>query len=254
MPAYNQMKYIADAVDSVKRQTYTNWELLIIDDGSPDNIMQLALKFEKSDSRIHAFHTPNRGLAGARNFGIRQARGEYILPLDADDTLEPEYIAACIKAFLKNPLIKVAYTQWRFFGTTNRTTKIHYQGYPNLLARNSIFATAMYRRKDALEIGGYDENIRISFEDWEFWIRLLDEKSIVYQDRRALFNYRKKEMSMSVAGSTEGNLSKMHLYIITKHIKTYNHYFGMPLDAMRCKLKYDRVFYRRFWHWITGKK
>lgn len=126
MPAYGQAEYIAESLDSVIRQTYGNWEVIVVDDGSPDNVAGIVEAYSVSDSRIKFFHTENRGVSAARNFAVRQTSGEYILPLDADDTIEPTYLEKCVARFVEYPETDVVYCMWRFFGETTETPKLKY--------------------------------------------------------------------------------------------------------------------------------
>ena len=93
MPMYNTEAYVAGAVRSVQAQTYANWELLIVDDGSTDGSGALCDELAASDSRIRVFHKENGGVSRARNFALAQAKGEYICFLDSDDACEPDYLA-----------------------------------------------------------------------------------------------------------------------------------------------------------------
>ena len=91
MPCYNDGKYIKESIESIKRQTYTNWELIIIDDGSDDKETIDILKSIEGE-QIKVFHTNHLRPAGARNYGISQANGKYILPVDSDDTIDETYM------------------------------------------------------------------------------------------------------------------------------------------------------------------
>lgn len=99
-PCYNGEKYVSETIDSVLAQTYKDWEMIIIDDGSKDNSADIIREYEKKDSRIRLIQQANGGSAAARNNGIRQAEGQYIALLDADDIWEPEFLAEQI-AFMK---------------------------------------------------------------------------------------------------------------------------------------------------------
>ena len=86
MPCYNAEKYISEAIESILLQTYTNWELIIVDDGSIDESKNIINKFKQKDARIKVFtHTENKGVSAARNLGIRNCSGQYIAFLYADD-------------------------------------------------------------------------------------------------------------------------------------------------------------------------
>lgn len=99
MPVYNVEKYIAKSIQSVLNQTYANFELLIINDGTPDDSIIIAEKF--NDARIKILHKPNGGLSDARNFGIKQAQGDYLYFIDSDDWIEPNLIEVCVAALQK---------------------------------------------------------------------------------------------------------------------------------------------------------
>ncbi|HEY9298747.1 MAG TPA: glycosyltransferase family 2 protein, partial [Phormidium sp.] len=112
IPVYNVQKYIAAAVQSVLDQTYENFELLIVDDGSPDCSVEVCQQF--TDPRIKIIRQKNRGLAGARNTGIRHAQGEYLAFLDGDDFWEPEMLAKNIAHLESSPEVGVSFNRSAF--------------------------------------------------------------------------------------------------------------------------------------------
>lgn len=92
VPVYNAARYLTDCVKSVQAQTYSNWELLLVDDGSTDGSAELCDKLDAGDSRIRVVHKENAGVSAARNDGIDRAKGEYIAFVDADDLVHPQYL------------------------------------------------------------------------------------------------------------------------------------------------------------------
>ncbi|MEE1125262.1 MAG: glycosyltransferase family 2 protein [Acutalibacteraceae bacterium] len=102
MPVYNSEKYIKEAIDSVLSQTYANFELLLIDDGSTDSCPAICDNFEAIDSRVRTIHKPNGGVCSARNLGIREAQGEYITFIDNDDAYEKNFLELMVNQLLKN--------------------------------------------------------------------------------------------------------------------------------------------------------
>ena len=92
MPAFNVEQYIAESVESVKKQSYQNWELIIINDGSTDDTRALAEKYSSNDQRIRCISKENEGVAVARNTGLAQAKGSYIAFLDADDLWHEDFL------------------------------------------------------------------------------------------------------------------------------------------------------------------
>ena len=100
MPAYGVEKYLKKAVDSIRSQTFEDWELIIVEDGSPDRTGELADRLAGKDPRIRAVHhEKNKGLSEARNTGIRQAKGRYIWFMDPDDSVEEDLFAESVGGF-----------------------------------------------------------------------------------------------------------------------------------------------------------
>lgn len=260
MPAYRQSEYIEEALDSLLKQTYTNWEVAIVDDGSPDNVAEIVRKYTEKDSRIKFFHTENHGVSAARNYAASQTSGDLILPLDADDTFEPGYMEACVAAFRDNPDLKLVYCQWNMFGDVKKTHPIFYRGYADLLIANTIFSAAMYRRKDFERVGGYDTEIPFGFEDWNFWISLLDENSQVFQIQQPLFNYRIKSASRSVDVNVENNQRITREYIFSKNIGSYTRVYPDFIGILQQLQHYEhrdrkwkqRSLPSRLWHAVKG--
>lgn len=260
MPAYNQAEYVSEAIESLLTQTYTNWELAVVDDGSPDNVAEIVKKYTDSDPRIKFYHTENQGVSAARNFAAAHTSGELILPLDADDIFEPEYMELCVKKFTEDSSVKVVYCNWQMFGAQTDSPPLSYKGYEDLLISNTIFSAAMYRRSDFESIGGYDTLIPFGFEDWDFWISLLDKNSKVYQIPRKLFNYRIKAASRSVDINIENNQRITREYIYKKHLADYMECFPDFINILR-RLQYlerrnkkweKRSLPSRLWHAIKG--
>ena len=115
MPCYNDGRYIKEAIDSLRRQTYSNFELIIVDDGSDDS-ETVSILSTLNDGKTTVLHTNHLRPAGARNYGIERARGKYILPLDSDDTIEPTYLEKAVNVLETQPDIGVVYCQADLFG------------------------------------------------------------------------------------------------------------------------------------------
>ncbi len=258
IPCYKQAVYLPDALDSLLRQTYKKWEGIIVNDGSPDNTEMIALAYIKKDSRFKYIEKKNGGLSSARNCGINHASGEYILPLDADDILAPTYLEKALKIFMNSPQTTLVYCLGNYFGVKEGLWNLHYKDYRSLLLGNAIFCSALFRKSDCISIGGYDENMRLGYEDWEFYIRLLNEHSIIYQIPETLFNYRTKEVSM-LTECEKNNTVNVHNYIFTKNIDRYEMYFGSVIDCLQNLMyykkkveKHKKKWYRRMFVFIKS--
>lgn len=248
IPCYNQAKFLSETLDSLLKQSFMDWEGIIVNDGSPDNTEEVVRTYLDRDVRFRYILKVNGGLSSARNCGISSAKGEYILPLDSDDILEPTYLEKALKVFQKVPETTLVYCLGNYFGVKEGPWDLHYEGYMRLLLGNSIFCSSLFRKKDCIRIGGYDENMRFGYEDWDFYIRLLNEQSIVYQIPEALFNYRTKEVSMlTVCEQTK--MIEVHNYIYIKNIEKYIPYYGSAINSLGELMYYKRKVekYRNRW-------
>lgn len=228
---FNQGVYLPDALMSLENQTFQNWEGIIVNDGSTDNTEDIALSYVEKDKRFKYVSQENGGVSKARNVGILQASGTFILPLDADDKLASTYIEKAIAHFTCYPETRLVYSQWAFFGEATKHQQLSYKGYSKLLVNNEIFSSAIFRKEDALQIGGFDEGMHLGLEDWEFYIRLLDDQSVVYQIPEPLFFYRIKAVSKNVTAAQ--NVLTVEKYIYQKHIERYSYYYGSAILSLR---------------------
>jgi glycosyltransferase involved in cell wall biosynthesis len=174
VPCHNYGRYLPDAVRSVVDQTFTGWELVIVDDGSTDDSVDVAHRLARAypDRDISILVQGNAGVSAARNAGIAHARGRYILPLDADDLLAPTMLERTAAVLDDEPDIAIVSTDLRVFNE-------HVTGFgilplpaydPRLLLERLImFYCSLYRRDVWSTVGGYDTGFTAA-EDWEFWI------------------------------------------------------------------------------------
>jgi glycosyltransferase involved in cell wall biosynthesis len=176
VPAYNAMKYLPETLDSILQQTFSDFEVLIVNDGSSDNIGEW---FEEiSDSRVKLIFQENMGLSSARNTGIRHSQGEYIAFLDSDDTWEKTKLEKQVKYLELNPGIDLIHTWMELIDehsiSTGRIIKSFAQGnvWQQLIQQNVIACLSVVVRRHCFEtVGGFDETLR-SLEDWDMWIRI----------------------------------------------------------------------------------
>ncbi len=196
VPCFKQAQYLPDALYSVLLQSYTDWECIIVDDGSPDNTAIVASEFCKLDKRFNYLKKENGGLSSARNAGIKAASGSLILPLDADDKIHPDYLKLAVNAFIENPNLDLVYCKANFFGEKSGEWQLKPYSYQELLHNNMIFCSAVFTKQSFLNTSGYNENLKAGFEDWELWLRMLKPESKVIQLNETLFYYRIKKESM----------------------------------------------------------
>lgn len=231
VPCYNQARYLDEAVQSVLAQTYSNWECMIVNDGSPDDTAAVAQAWCKKDPRIKYVEKPNGGLSSARNKGISMAGGEFVLPLDADDKISPEYIEGCLREFKTTPATKVVYGKAVYFGKKTGDWELPTYNYHKLLTRNLIYCTAMYRKSGWEQAGGYDETMTLGLEDWDFWLRLLSEGDVVTRIDSIVFYYRIKVESMILNLNGDNQKTQtVYNYLYQKHSEKMNRVIGSPIQ------------------------
>ncbi|MDR0757529.1 MAG: glycosyltransferase [Tannerella sp.] len=174
IPVYNSSEFLEETLLSVLSSAWPNMEIVIVDDGSTDDSPAIAARYAAKYDSIRFLQQANAGAAAARNRAIAAARGEYILPVDADNLISPDYIKEAVKTLKENPQVKVVSCEVEFFGLKTGRIKYPPFSYRLLARKNMIDNCAMYRKKDWDEIeGGYCECKEISGrEDWDLWISM----------------------------------------------------------------------------------
>jgi glycosyltransferase involved in cell wall biosynthesis len=176
IPAYNSMKYLPETLESVLQQSFTDFEVLIINDGSTDNIIQWAS--EITDPRVKLISQKNQGVSVARNTGIARARGEYIAFLDADDLWQQTKLEKQVRCLDENPEVGLVHTSTALMDChgklTGRIMTAFAEGevWQELVESNKIACSSVMVRRCCLEkVGGFEPNLHFA-EDWDLWIRI----------------------------------------------------------------------------------
>jgi glycosyltransferase involved in cell wall biosynthesis len=180
MPVYNGALYLADALATVSSQTLTDWELIVVDDGSMDTTPDI-LKAAAADDRRRVIRQANAGLAAARNRGLAEAGAPHLAFLDVDDRWHPSYLAEMVSALDRTPASVAAFAGWRCIDDAGRPLPQQMLLSPEQTARlradlcwrNAILPSAVVaRRSSVLQAGGFDEQFE-ACEDWDLWLRLI---------------------------------------------------------------------------------
>ncbi|HEX8762523.1 MAG TPA: glycosyltransferase [Candidatus Saccharimonadales bacterium] len=169
IPCYNYAAYMAETIESVLQQTYSNIEIIIIDDGSTDHTAEVAASYA---GRVHYYFQPNRGLSAARNAGFEKAAGDYVVHIDADDKLYPNFVERTLEAAVANPDAAFIYTQQQYFEAAHNITDFPQYNIEILKKRNYIPACTLIRA-DVLRRFSYDTKFT-SWEDWDFYLTLAE--------------------------------------------------------------------------------
>jgi glycosyltransferase involved in cell wall biosynthesis len=219
---YNQAAFIDECLDSVLKQSFINWECIIVNDGSLDNIDDVVKKWLSQDIRFIYITKKNGGVSSARNEGISRATGEFILPLDADDMISENFLQEAYTSICSNPEISLVKSTVVEFGDRCGTWSSDY-AFQKLLFQNIICCTALFRKKDWEMIGHYDTAMW-GYEDWEFWINLLKRGGKVITLNTITFYYRIKKVSLNQElKRNKIECNRLRAYISFKHADLYKY-------------------------------
>jgi hypothetical protein len=173
IPCFRQAHFLGEAIESVIAQTHPRIEVIVVDDGSPDDVEQVAGRYPG----VRCLRQPNGGLAAARNAGLEQASGEFVLFLDADDRLLPEAVATGLRALETAPETEMAAGTWRLIGEEGEPVpaaapEVPAEAYPALLESCFIStpAAVLYRRRLFGQIGGFDPSVSAS-ADYDVYLK-----------------------------------------------------------------------------------
>lgn len=228
IPCYNYARYLRECLESVMNQTYRNIEIIVVDDGSTEHDEVLKVwrdtvpvnTFKEGEPLYRFWYQKNKGLAGARNTGIKLAKGDYIMCLDADDKLVPGAIEEHVR--LMEDDMTIAQCALMEFGERHVVMIPMQTNLERVMQSNTIYCNAMFSKRMWQMVGGYDESktMRLGYEDWEFWIRLLEAGCHVNSSDFIALRYRAHEGQMTQATS-HPRRKELYKYIYEKHKDLY---------------------------------
>ena len=245
MPVYNAKKIVAESVQSIQTQTYSDWELLAVDDGSQDSSIEILTALSEKDQRIRLFRQKqNGGVAEARNRGIQEADGQYLAFLDSDDLWRPEKLAKQV-AFMKEHHVAISATAYGVIDETGKKAGVdrHFMGvkdgdgyrsydFQDLLKGNALGCLTVMMNREALQEQGYKGKIafpQIRHEDYALWLSILRQGVKAYALDEVLADYRINSTSVS------GNRWRSAKWTYT----IYRDYLRLGrAESMRCFLGY----------------
>lgn len=200
IPSYNQAEFLEECLESAYNQTLAPLEILVIDDGSKDNSLEIARRYEFREfpgieSPVRVIPQVNKGLPSARNTGIMNASGDYILFLDADDKLKENAISVITNTIAQFPADIVA-PSFKEFGKSDREVIVNQFTMDDLKVANRIGYFCAIRRSALLECGGYSPRMTWGFEDYHLWFDLFSRSKTIAFIQEPLVYYRVKEHSM----------------------------------------------------------
>ena len=243
VPCYLQAEYLDECLQSVYDQTYQNWECIIVNDGSPDHTEEVAKKWLEKDPRFRYIDKENGGLSSARNAGIKIAKGEWILPLDADDRIGNLYLELASLEFNKD--YSIIYSEAEFFEGKKGRWNLCEFSVNEMAKQNCIFCSAFFRKSSWEKVRGYDINLIYGLEDWEFWISIIRKVSPnVYKIPEICFYYRVKNVSMIKNLNTDKRKFALD-YISIKHVDFFVSEMGNFIELLDYKSQYEIILHNK---------
>lgn len=249
IPCFNAGDLLSEAVESALAQTYSDVEVIIVDDGSTDARTQEILA-TATWPRTRIIRQDNAGPAAARNVAIAAASGEFILPLDADDRIAPSYVEKAVAAMVANPEVGIVYCKAMKFGAENGPWLLPPYTLRELVIDNVIFVTSLFRKADWEAVGGFRESLRHGVEDYEFWIRIVGLGRRVVQLDEYLFFYRTQAVSRttdfqrdrSVIVGAYAQIFRDNIDFFARNAEyLFEHRFGLYDQIERYRQRYGRV-------------
>ena len=216
LPTYNGEKYIEKSIESILSQTYSNWELIIVNDCSTDNTLKVVESYEQSDSRIQVINnSTNQKLPRSLNIGFSHATGELLTWTSDDNSYHPDAFEMLVNALNDNPDVDFVYSDFNVVDLDgNYLWSIEKKGPDELRFYNTVGACFLYQKSLANVIGEYDSNMFLA-EDYEYWIRAYLNGKLLHIPYK-LYDYGWHDKSLTATRSVE--ISKATFLAKEKHL------------------------------------
>ena len=236
IPAYNAAPFIKESLDSVFAQTYPHYDVIVVNDGSPDTpeLEQVLLPYIH---RVIYLKQENRGPSSARNTGLRAATGNLVACLDADDIWKPDYLEEQTRFLNEHPEYDLIYCNARFFGDSVYDGKEYMSVCPSegeataaaiISRRCHVFTSSVTARRTKLASVGFDESIRVS-EDFDCWVRFIAAGHRIGYHRKILVLYRKHDANASLTANPS-RMAEYKIQVLTKSLALW------PRDSEEVRL------------------
>lgn len=215
---YNHGAFVEEMVQSVLNQTWPVHELIIVDDGSDKRTREVLTTLR--DGRVRIIHQANKGPARARNLAIAHASGEIIMNLDADDKVAHTFVERCVEQFQLHPDAGIVYSDVHFFGERKGLFDLPPFSLRSMLEGNCIVADACFRRNDWKATGGYSSELIYGYEDYDFWLSILELGRNVYKIEEPLVYYRTyADPELSRSGRRKKDPVQVHAALVQAFVR-----------------------------------
>ena len=247
VPVFDAGADLERALASIAAQGRDDVETVIVDDGSrdPQTLALLDAAARRPGTSVH--HTPNRGPSAARNLAVEHARGTYVLPLDADDYLDADYLAKTVPILDAEPGVGIVHTWIGLVGGHHGVWRTGPLALPALLVRCTVHVTALYRRALWSDVGGYDPAFVETAEDWDFWLRAVERGWTAREVPEVLAYYQRSERSRERKARAPDVSGKVMRRIVAKHRALYERHLDDALVGMYEHLMATSLTLERFY-------
>lgn len=255
IPCFNSGTVLLEALESCRNSKFQDFEILVVDDGSTESMTTEILDQVNGSERVTFIKQKNGGAASARNLGVTHANGEFLLFLDCDNRIRPDYLTQAVQSIQLNTEIGVVYAKPFFFGFegTQESSRFDVRdfSFDSLLAGNYVDMCSLVRKKAFLEMGGFDENQELFFgEDWDLWIRMAQVGWKFHLLPEVLFDYRIRKGSLMDQVDSQKRERTLR-YLGTKHgyliHQRYRQYFRLMEKIQAKPLSFFlRVIYYKY--------
>ena len=250
IPCYNQGEFLEECLISVFASTYKYIEVIVINDGSKDNSLEIIISLN-TKYNFTLLDQVNSGPSIARNNGVLVSKGKYILPLDADDKIGRSYIENAVIQLDTNYKTGIVYCKSEFFGEKDGEWKLPNYSIEQMLSQNLIFNCALFRRKDYDKTSGYNPNMKEGWEDWDFWLTLIELGLGVEKIDEIGFYYRIRNNSRERSLDKE-KVSRLRKQIYSNHLDLYFKHFNNPINQF-FEIQNLKEFEKSFNHLLNSK-
>ncbi|WP_016991392.1 glycosyltransferase family 2 protein [Flavobacterium sp. ACAM 123] len=252
VPCYNQAQFLDEALQSVLDQTYTDWECIIVNDGSPDHTEEVAKKWAAKDNRFNYYYKENGGLSSARNLGLEKAKGDFIQFLDSDDCIDKTKLELSLEQFnaTENSGVTIVISNFRMFVENHQNTTVPYC---TIYEQLFNFESVLYQWEEVFTIPIHCGLFEVSFfkgfkfpehikakEDWVMWVSLFKTNcTVIFIDKPLAF-YRRNPASMQSTRDMLPDFIEACDYF--KNLLTYDEYRKFSLLLISRYYKSNREY------------
>lgn len=252
IPCYNDGAYLPETIEKVLQQTAPIHEIIIVNDGSTDAKTLEVLDNLSQHPLIQIIHQENKRMSAARNTGVNAATGTFIAALDADDYFDNSFFEKALAVFEKEPNTSVVTSYIKYFGERTGSSKPRGGNINNFLFSNQCPACAIVRKADWDAIGGYDEAMKLGYEDWEFYIRITKNGKEVHVIDEHLLYYRQTKKS-TLQNDTHPNRKAIIEYIVNKHQDVYLGNIATLIDHKEVLYTESRISFQNIWKMLKNR-